>query len=560
MLRFRTLIALAAASALVTPAAGRAAPTSSAPTLVASPLSTPWEMVKTSATRVLVTERPGTVTVLENGVDSGSVWDDTKPFYAGDGALKFLGLELDPDYPTNKFVYLYETIPDPLSSRIVRLTDDGDELIDPVVIFDGIGSDNNHDGGRIKFGPDDLLYVTTGDIHDHARPRNIDNFNGKILRMEPDGDPAPGNSFNTDGVVNGRDWVYSYGHRHPQGLAWDADDRLWETEHGPSNEPGRPDGAESGRDELNLIVAGGDYGWPAIAGEQSCSTIETQLPKVQSGPAPAWAPSDLEYVSTDGFLYAPALNGEHLHVFKISGMTVTGHKAFDVDGEERLRSAMMLDESTMWIATHTGPHRIFSLPIASGETGLTPWSTDFNPGAPEPVVCPQRTEGPITSGGGGGGGGGGGTTPASTTQPGTVAPAPAGTPLPAGGPAAPVGQADPVRTLLQRFTSRLQTLGLRRVLRTGSFAVRAGGFDPGSVVSLRLQLRRNGRTLTVASGRTRAASRAAVLVRARLTRRGRAALKRASRARLTFRLTGTPPDGAAVTRTGAVTVTRAGQR
>lgn len=543
MVRRASLIA--ALALLAAAPAATAAPTGT-PTEIASPLSTPWEMVETSENRVLVTEIPGRIRVIENGVlNPTSVYTDAvRP------AAKYLGLALSPTYTTDKLVYLYETRqtgPDDGISRVTKLVDNGASLAFVEVIFDGLDSDLRHDGGRIKFGPDGFLYVTTGDIHDHRRPRNIDNLNGKILRITAAGQPAPDNPFHTDGVRSGRDFVWSYGHRHPQGIAWDAAGRLWETEHGPSGEG--PSGATDARDELNLIQPGQDYGWPAVAGEQYCTNVTTVAPVVHSG-GTAWAPADLDYVETDGYLYAPTLAGQHLHVFDTGGAaTVTQHAFKTFSPPERLRTAMMVSPTEMWLATHSNTHRVFSVGIAAGSAGLT-WVANDSP-QDEPKTCAARTEGPLP------------TPPGDTTTPPptTSIPPPTTTPPPVtDGPVAGeplVSPAARAATLARRLRTALSTLRLRGLLRSGSVGVRAGGFEAGGRVSVRLILRRPGRAaLTVATGQARPASRAPVTVRVRLGRRGRAALRRATTARLTFRVASTPPGGAQVVRTATATVKR----
>ena len=517
----RSAAAVAVLALLAAAPDALAAPTGT-PATIASGLDTPWEVVPLPDGRVLVTEIPGRIRAITGGaLQPGSVYSD-----AADPAAKYLGLAISPTYASDRFVYLYETRQtgtDTGVSRVTRLVDTGTTLTFSTVIFDGIASDLRHDGGRIAFGPDGLLYVTTGDIHDPSRPRNIDSLNGKILRMTKTGDPAPGNPFHVDGTESARDFVWSYGHRHPQGLAWDGQGRLWESEHGPSGEG--PAGATAGRDELNLIVKGQDYGWPTVAGEQTLAG--TVPPVVHSGPPPAWAPGGLAYSPDDRMLYAPMLNGQHLRWFRPTDAGGVSHHGALLEGEfGRLRAAVAVP-GQLWLTTHSDPMRVLRVGMSSEPLPL---------GMPWPVSGPAPTTTTVTTT----------TAPAGTSLAGT---SPSGT--------APVSRATRASLLARRLRAALTTLRLRGLLRRGSVGARAGGFDSGSRLTVRLLLRRPGRpALTAAIGQVRPASRAPVTVRVRLGRRGRAALRRATTARLTFRVSLAPPDGAAVTRTATATIRR----
>lgn len=219
---------------------------------IATGLDVPWGMVITPDFRMLVTERPGRVRVITTtaGLLPQPAIDLTSVVAAvGEGGL--LGIEVDPNFLTNRYVYVYGSYFSGAAVRnaVVRLIErDNVAVIDRVLLAD-IPGGSIHNGGRIKIGPDNLLYVTTGDAGSSSRAQDLQSLGGKILRMNLDGTPAPGNPFPS------APYVYSYGHRNPQGLAWDSSGRLYSTEFGPT-----------ANDEVNIITPGGNYGWPTCIG------------------------------------------------------------------------------------------------------------------------------------------------------------------------------------------------------------------------------------------------------------------------------------------------------
>ena len=214
--------------------------------VVAENLEIPWEVAFLPSGELLVTERPGRL--LKIGQDK-KVFQISGVRHIGEGGL--LGLTLHPDFENNNLIYLYLTSTDngEVVNRVERYKLENDTLTNREVILEGIGGASNHDGGRIKFGPDGFLYITTGDAQNSKLSQDTNSLNGKILRVTADGEIPSDNPFGNA--------VYSYGHRNVQGLAWDSEGRLWATEHGRS-------GILSGLDELNLIEKGKNYGWPDI--------------------------------------------------------------------------------------------------------------------------------------------------------------------------------------------------------------------------------------------------------------------------------------------------------
>ncbi len=263
------------------------------PVTVADHLRIPWAVLDAGDGALLVTERPGTLRkIASDGSSTAYAIEGVQA--VGEGGL--LGAAWGPPDVESKFLYLYMTVRKgpKLVDRVVRYrwTDAG-----PVfdrIILDDIPAYQYHDGGTVAFGPDAMLYVTTGDAGDDANAQDRNSLAGKILRLTPDGGIPADNPFGNA--------TWSYGHRNPQGIAWDDRGRLWATEHGRS-------GASTGYDELNLIVKGGNYGWPVIQGDQ---TKEGMIaPVANSGPTETWAPSGLAWYR--GKLFFAGLRGESLY-------------------------------------------------------------------------------------------------------------------------------------------------------------------------------------------------------------------------------------------------------
>jgi glucose/arabinose dehydrogenase len=186
----------------------------------------------------------------------------------------------------------------------VRLREDPKTCVGVVdkILIDDIPGSNNHDGGRVKFGPDGKLYWTMGDAQTTRYAQNLKSLNGKILRLNPDG------TIPTDNPLP-NSYVYSYGHRNPQGLAWQpGTGRLYATEHGPSGFQ------DCCRDEVNLIEPGKNYGWPVVRGDESKDGMIA--PIINSGSNDTWAPTGAAFVTQGpwaGSLLFTGLRGQALY-------------------------------------------------------------------------------------------------------------------------------------------------------------------------------------------------------------------------------------------------------
>jgi glucose/arabinose dehydrogenase len=244
----------------------------------------------------------------------------------GEGGL--LGVAVDPAWSSNHRVYFMHTASE--GNRIARMTYDGTTLSGYTVLLQGIKKNRYHNGGRLLFGPDGYLYASTGEAQTPALAQDKNSLNGKILRLTTAGQPAPGNPFGN--------YVYSYGHRNPQGLAFDRNGRLWEAEFGNAT-----------YDEVNLIKPGLNYGWPTCEG--SCSTSGMTNPK-KTWPVAQASPSGITIVRN--VIYMAALRGERLWRVPINGdnETLGTPSAYYVGTYNRLRTVTKVPGADqLWLTT-----------------------------------------------------------------------------------------------------------------------------------------------------------------------------------------------------------------
>ena len=274
-------------------------------------LDTPWAIDFASDGRVFITERPGRIRLVQNGRLLAEPWLSLEVFQASEAGL--LGLALDANFTQTRYVYVaytYRAGFNRVQNRLVRLRDDPKSnkgALDKVLI-DNVPGANNHDGGRVKFGPDGKLYWTTGDAQTARLAQDRASLAGKILRLNADGTIPSDNPFPNS-------YVYSYGHRNPQGLAWQpATARLYSTEHGPSGFQG------CCRDEINFIEAGKNYGWPEIRADEIKAGMVA--PVLHAGTSETWAPGGAVFATSGpwaGSLLFTGLRGQTLYRVELDG-------------------------------------------------------------------------------------------------------------------------------------------------------------------------------------------------------------------------------------------------
>lgn len=281
-------------------------------------LNVPWSIAPLPDGDLLVSERLG---VIRRIGEKAFTFEVNDVVARGEGGL--LGIALDPDFDKNQFVYLYKTTA--TDNRIERYRLSDDSLRNPEIVYSGIPQSGNHNGGRIAFGPDGMLYVATGDAGDENLAQDVNSLAGKILRVTPEGEVPVDNPFDSA--------VYSYGHRNVQGLAWDEDDVLWSTEHGRS-------GAATGFDELNRIEPGANYGWPVIQGDETFADMRS--PIIHSGADTTWAPGSLAYGG--GNFYFGGLRGQSLYAISQQGNNVGDLKAYFSEEYGRIRDVAIHDD------------------------------------------------------------------------------------------------------------------------------------------------------------------------------------------------------------------------
>ena len=293
--------------------------------VLATKLDVPWDFAALPDGDLLLTLRDRAELVrIAPGAPPALVAQvaDVRP--GGEGGL--LGIALSPDFATDQLVFLYFTSAD--DNRVVRYRYDG-TLGDPTPILTGIPKAGNHNGGRLRFGPDGNLYIGTGDAGRTELALDLDSLGGKILRVRPDGSVPEDNPFGNP--------VYSYGHRNVQGLGWDASGRFYASEFG-----------QNAYDELNLIEPGANYGWPQTEGATNTDGVTAPLLVWTTDEA---SPSGIA-VSPRGDVYVAALRCERVWHSELTADGMSRPEVF-LDGYGRVRAVEIVGDELYVLTNNT---------------------------------------------------------------------------------------------------------------------------------------------------------------------------------------------------------------
>jgi len=309
---------------------------------VAENLTIPWSIDWTPDGMTLFTERNGNLRAIQDGQ---LLQEPLLSLGVGGVEGGMLGVAVDPNYSDNHYVYVYYTYNELLSTtnKLVRYQLEDRVLNEDKVLIEGIPGGPFHDGGRIQFGPDGKLYITTGEAGNPDLSQDLNSLGGKILRINSDGTIPEDNPLENSPI-------YSLGHRNPQGLDWDDSGNLVATEHGPSGWRG------IAHDEVNVILSGANYGWPDVIGDE---TKEGLLNPILHTGDDTWAPSGAEFYYGDkipqwyGKYFVATLRGSHLHMidFDLQNNSVIFHEKLFQDEFGRLRDVKTGPDGFLYMLT-----------------------------------------------------------------------------------------------------------------------------------------------------------------------------------------------------------------
>lgn len=314
---------------------------------IAGGLTVPWSIVFVPDGRILFTERPGRVRVIESGKlrpEPLATINDVEP--SGESGL--MGMTLHPQFAGNHLLYLaYAYRAGGQRVRVVRFKETSGGLVDRKVIIEEIPAAANHAGCRLRFGPDGKLYITTGDATERALAQQLDSLAGKTLRLNDDGTVPPDNPF--VGQAGVRAEIWSYGHRNAQGLDWQPGTNvMFQTEHGPSGFDG-----PGGGDEFNLVERGKNYGWPVIHHQATSAGMEAPLLEYTPAVAPA---SGMFYRGAvfpewRGNYFFGCLRGQCVIRVVLDGRRVVSQERLLVEDYGRIRDVAEGPDGTIYFST-----------------------------------------------------------------------------------------------------------------------------------------------------------------------------------------------------------------
>ena len=329
-------------TAALTDDVGRMARCGSGVEVIATGLQVPWDVAFVDGGRAFITERPTGRILLREA--NGDIREVHRLDVNGTGEGGLLGLAASPNYGTDRQLYAYFT--SETDNRVVRLVPGG-AVTD---VITGIPRAGNHDGGRIAFGPDGMLWITTGDAADGSRSQDRSSLAGKVLRLHPDGRVPADNPFASP--------VWALGFRNVQGITWDAAGRTYVSDIGPDRD-----------DEVNIVVKGGNYGWPVVTGDANdarfVDPIVVRQPAVASWSGAAIVRGGVS--EWDGDLLVAALRGRRLYRFDLAlDGTVIGNGEELFTGEYgRLRHVEQAPDGSLWLLTSNRDGR--GSPIAADD-------------------------------------------------------------------------------------------------------------------------------------------------------------------------------------------------
>ena len=325
------LIITSPSGSIVIPKPNTSSSGSDAVKIIATNLQKPWALTFGDG-KIFFTEKVGRLRVVDNGTLVNESVADFRVADISDAGL--LGVTTHPDFAQNHFMYVYYTYKegDKLWNKVLRITESNDKLVDATVILDKIPGAEFDDGGVIKFGPDKKLYIGTGDATDQNAAQDLTSLAGKILRLNDDG------SIPSDNPIPNSP-IYSLGHRNPQGLAWDDQGNLYETEEGPTK-----------NDEINLIEKDKNYGWP----NQECSgsaeyqsALNCYNVSIQPSGIAYYGSGKLDFKNS---LILATVRGNILYQLPISNGNMTSQKII-LDGLGRIREVGVGPDGYLYLLT-----------------------------------------------------------------------------------------------------------------------------------------------------------------------------------------------------------------